>query len=206
MNKNTKRILKYLIEIIIVAFGVFLGVFFSNLNTENKTKKEKEKSLSLIVEELVLNKQLLKEQIDYHEHIKIKIDSITENLSDKEKYSSFMESEITHIDIEGWTGFNFARLQKTAFETTKTIGIIKEFDIELIQELSSIYYFQDLYIDFGKSILDKAIETSSSTKVIDFLGLIKLMTSDLLGIEKQLATKLDKTITELKTSHNKNYN
>ena len=201
MHKNTKRILKYFIEIIIVGFGVFLGVFFSNLNAENKTKKEKEKSFSLIIEELVLNKQLLKEQIAYHEHIKIKIDSITKNLSTEEKYSSFMESKIHHIDIEGWTGFNFARLQKTAFETSKTIGIIKEFDIELIQELSSIYYFQDLYTDFGKSILNKAIDTSSSTRVIDFFGLIKLMTSDLLGIEKQLFTKLDKTINQLKSSY-----
>ena len=118
-------------------------------------------------------------------------------------YSNFTEAEFKHIEIKGWTGFNFARLQKTAFETAKTSGLIKEFDIELVQKLSDIYYFQDLYVDFGTSILNKAIGINSSMKIADLIGTIRLMTSDLLGLEKQLATKLENALTELKTLHNK---
>ncbi len=202
MNKTVKNILKYLIEIIIVAFGVFLGVYYSNVNAENKTKKEREKSLSLIIGELETNQQLLKRDIGYHETIKIEIDSIIPSLSDKDMYSSFVESEFKHNEIDGWTGFHFSRLQKTAFESAKTSGIIKDYDIELIQKLSNIYNFQDTYIGFGESILNKAIETNSSTKVVDFIGIIELMTSDLLSVEKQLSKELEKTITELKTPHN----
>ncbi|GAA4279158.1 hypothetical protein [Aquimarina mytili] len=203
MNKNLKSILKYIIEVIIVAFGVFLGIYYSNINEDNKTKKEKEKSLSLIIGELETNQELLKSDIDYHENIKIQIDSIIPNLSDKDLYSTFIGSDFKHAEIDGWTGFRFSRLQKTAFESAKTSGIIKEFDIELIQKLSNIYYYQDTYVGFGESILNKAIETNSSTKVVDFIGIIELMTSDLLGVEKNLSKELEKTITELKTTHNK---
>lgn len=198
MNKIIKNILKYLIEVIIVAFGVFLGVYFSNVNTENKIKKEKEKSLNLIIGELDTNRLLLEKFIDYHENIKIEIDSISSNLSEKEKFTSITESEFNHNKIKGWNGFQFARFQKTAFETIKMSGIIKEFDIEIIQKLSKIYSVQDLYIDFGKSILNKAIDTNSKTNTIDLIKIIELMTNDLLGMEKQLKVGFEKISAELK--------
>ncbi len=203
MNKTLKSILKYIIEILIVAFGVFLGVYYSNINTDNKTQKEKNKSIDLIISELVFNKELLEEHIEYHEKIKIEIDSIIPTLSEKELYSDFTRSKFKHFEIKDWQGFRFARLQKTAYETTKTSGVIKEFDIELIHKLSDIYNFQYTYIDFGTSILDKAIGINSSMKLWDLIGTIKLMTSDLLGIEKVLLDKLNKNIAELKTPHSR---
>jgi large-conductance mechanosensitive channel len=67
MNKTVKSALRYVIEIVIVAFGVFLGVYYSNLNAAEKTDKEKEKSISLIIQELENNQRLLLKDIDYHE-------------------------------------------------------------------------------------------------------------------------------------------
>lgn len=205
MNKTFKSILKYIIEIIIVAFGVFLGVYYSNVNADKKTLKEKNKSLTLIVKELELNKKLLEDHISYHEKIKIEMDSIVPSLSIKQMSSDFTESEFKHMKIKGWRGFLFARLQKTAFESTKASGLIKEFDIELLQKLSDIYYLQNTYVDFGNSILNKAIDINSSMKMADLIGTIRLMTSDLLGLEKELSKKTEKVITELKTSHNNGY-
>lgn len=202
MNNTFKSILKYLIEIVIVAFGVFLGVYYSNVNADNQTKNEKNKSISLIISELEHNKELLEEHIAYHKKIKIEIDSIIPSLSEDELYLDFARSELNHLEIKGWKGFRFARLQKTAFESAKTSGIIKEYNIELIQKISEVYSFQDMYIDFGTSILDKAIGIDSSMKLMDFLGTAELMTSDLLGTEIVLLGKLEKNIIELKTTHN----
>ena len=198
MNNTLKSILKYLIEILIVAFGVFLGVYYSNINADKKTQKEKNKSINLIINELEINKELLKEHIEYHKKIKIEIDSIIPTLSNKELYADFTRSKFKHFEIKGWEGILFARLQKTAYESTKTSGVIKEFDIEIIQKLSDIYNFQDTYIDFGTSILNKAIGINSSMKLWDLIGTIELMTSDLLGIEKTLLKKLNKNTEELK--------
>ncbi len=201
MNKTLKSILKYLVEVIIVAFGVFLGVNYSNINADNKTKKEKERSLNLIIKELELNQQLLEDQISYHKKIKIEMDSIVPSLSKERMLASYTETEVKRLEIKGWKGFIFARLQRTAFESTKTSGLMKEFDIELVQKLSDIYYFQDIYINFATSVLNKAIEINSSMKMVDLIGTINLMTSDVLGLERQLSEKLEKTLTELKTSH-----
>ena len=201
MNKTLKSILKYIVEIILVAFGVFLGVNYSNMNADNKTKKDKERSLHLIIKELELNKQLLEDQISYHKKIKIEMDSIVPSLSKERMLASYTETEVKRLEIKGWKGFIFARLQRTAFESTKTSGLMKEFDIELVQKLSDIYYFQDIYINFATSVLNKAIEINSSMKMVDLIGTINLMTSDVLGLERQLSEKLEKTLTELKTSH-----
>ena len=206
MNKTLKRVLKYLIEIIIVAFGVFLGVYYSNISADNKKQKEKNRSIDLIIGELEFNKQLLEEQIEYHEKIKVEMDSIIPSLSEKEMYANFTRTVLKNMEIKNWKGFHFARLQKTAYESTKTSGIVKEFDIELVQKLSDIYDFQNGYMDFGTLILNKAIGINSSMKMMDFISTIELMTSDLLGTENYLLIKLEKSITELKTPHNNGYN
>lgn len=49
MKKNVKGIFKYLIEFLIVAFGVFLGLYASEIQSEKKIKREKKKSLEYII-------------------------------------------------------------------------------------------------------------------------------------------------------------
>ncbi len=198
-SKTFKTILRYFSELIIVAFGVFLGVYYGNINTDHKVLRDKEKSISLIISELEVNKELLKEQIDYHTIIKTEIDSIIPSLTPKEMNLEFTPYALKDLKIKGWKGFLYGRLQKTAYESTKTSGVIKEFDIELIQKLTDTYNFQETYVEFGSSILDKAISINSSMKLMDFFATIKLMTSDLLGTEKSLLKKLEKNIDELKT-------
>ena len=207
MKKVVKNIVKYLIELVIVAFGVFLGVYFSTINTEKKTKADKTKSLEIIVSELEYNQKLLTESINYHDGLIVQIDSI-------EEYSSFpmtatmgeMDSEFLLNKIKGWKGFEFARLQTTAFEGTKISGILKEFNIELIQKISISYESQETYIDFGTSLFNKAISMDSSTKVVDVIGLIDLMTYDLLTMEEKLNLELKNTISELKSMHDDSNN
>lgn len=201
MNKTLKSALRYAIEIVIVAFGVFLGVYYSNLNAAEKTDKEKEKSISLIVQELENNQRLLLKDIEYHEGIKEALDSIFPSLSEEDLYTNFLQSSFKHEAIDGWKGFVYSRLQQTAFESAKTTGIIREFDLELVQKLSNIYHFQNTYIGFGESILDKAFQTNSDTKVVDFIGIIQLMTSDLLSAEKQLVMELERTLKDLNNGH-----
>ena len=198
MNKTLKSVFKYLIEIVIVAFGVFLGVYYSNIDSAKKTKKDKEKSLSLIISELKLNQELLQEQILYHESIRVQMDSIVPTISEEQLNATLTQTQFEKMEIKGWNGINFARLQKIAFESAKTTGVIREFDIELIQKLSKVYYFHDDYVDFGTSLLNNTIKINSSMRISDFFGTIHLMTTDLLGLEKRLSETLENTLTELK--------
>ena len=193
MKKNTKRVFKYLIEFLIVAFGVFLGVYASEIQNEKKTKTAKEKSISYIIEELENNKNRIEESIKYHQSIKTEIDSIGKTLNEKELYTIYIGNKsFQHNEIKGWNGIGVANLESTAFEAAKISGIIKEYDIKFIQKISKIYKYQKTYAEFGNSVLSKMINLNSSSKVVDVYGTIELMTSDLLNYEKVLLEAIGK--------------
>lgn len=56
MNKISKSFLRFFVEIIVVSFGVFVGIYFGNVNNEKKAQKEKNETISLIKQELDINK------------------------------------------------------------------------------------------------------------------------------------------------------
>ncbi len=140
MKKNIKRIFKYLIEFLIVVFGVFLGIYVSEVQNEKKIKIEKEQSVNYIIEELENNKKRLQESIKYHQSIKTEIDSIAKILDEKDLFTIYIGNKsFQHNKIKGWNGVSVANIESTAFEAAKISGIIKEYDIEFIQKISKIY-------------------------------------------------------------------
>lgn len=52
MSIAKKSFLKYLLELLIVSFGVFLGIEVSEYKSDKKMRENVDQSLSLIVEEL----------------------------------------------------------------------------------------------------------------------------------------------------------
>ena len=130
MKKQTKRIFKYLIEFLIVVSGVFLGVYASEIQSQKKITKEKEKSISYIIEELSNNKTSLTKSIKYHQLIKIESDSIGEIFNQEDLFKNYIGNKIfRHDQIKGWEGIKIANLESTAFEAAKISGIIKEYEI-----------------------------------------------------------------------------
>lgn len=70
MKINSNGILKYIAEFLIVTFGLFLEIYVNNISSEERIKKEKEKSLSSIIEELNINKNGIEQPLKYHQFIK----------------------------------------------------------------------------------------------------------------------------------------
>ena len=193
MKNNTRRILKYLVELLIVVFGVFFGVYASEIQSDKRIKREKEKSIAFIVEELRGNKERLVNTIEYHKLIRIAIDSIAENLDQKVFFKIYIGNEIfKHNEIEGWKGVQLANLESTAFEAAKISGIVKEYDIGFIRDVSRIYSYQEEYLEFGNSILNRMININSSSKVIDAFSSIELMTHDLVNYEEAILEEIEK--------------
>src|SRR5690554_1843749 len=79
--KIRKSILYYLTELLIVAFGVFLGILVSEYNNSNKLEKNVSKSRELIIKEIESNLVALNDGIRYHETIKVGFDQMRKNLN-----------------------------------------------------------------------------------------------------------------------------
>lgn len=199
MKKTIQTIGKYFIELFIVAFGVFLGFYLNNLSAENKIKQEKHRTLEIIITELQNNAILIKNMAHYHEGIKAQMSQILPKLKREILFSNYMgNKEFNFNQLKGWNGFNFARVETTAFEGAKMSGIFSNFNIKTIQEISAIYQTFKVYNDFGVTVLNKGIATNSSTKVVDFVITIELMTGDLLLLEYKLESTITSTIAALK--------
>lgn len=193
MAQNQKRIFQYLLDLLIVVFGVFLGMYASEIQSKNRINREKSKSISFIVEELLSNKASLERSIAYHQSIKVKIDSISNILTEENKFEKYFGNRVfRHTEIEGWRGVQVANFEHTAFEAAKISGIIKEYDIAFIKDISSLYTYQEKYTEFGNSILSRMINLTSSSTVLDAFGSLELMVVDLLQFETFILTKFEK--------------
>ncbi|UZR99277.1 hypothetical protein [Chondrinema litorale] len=196
-----KQLGKYALELITVAFGVFLGMYVSEWKAQQKVNKNVNKSLSYILEELETNKASLEKSYQYHQQISVSIDSLKSKLTEQDMFLPYISNDkFHHMSIEGWQGIVITNSEDIAFESSKITGTLQEADIELVHLISKTYKHLDFNAEFGKTILNKMISINSETKVIDVLGTLELLTSDFMNSEKVLLSELEKTIKQLKES------
>lgn len=201
-NSIAKKMAKYSIEFVIVAFGVFLGLWVSEWTNERKTIVKKEKSIQYIKEEIESNKTSLLKTIEYHKLIKVGFDSLSKNLTLREKMVPYLESKsFNHNQINGWFGLRLPEFEDVAFEGAKISGIIQEYDFKLIQEMAKVYKTQAFISEFGKSILNNMIDANSSTKTIDVISILELLTRDFLFAEEELLQDYSQIIEIVESNH-----
>ena len=205
MSEFKKDLIKYLLEFLIVVFGVFLGMYVNESVAQNKVDREVKKSLSYILDELEGNSRQLEYTISYHEKMKAAYQKFKADIPEEALLSNYFASQDYKFNkIEGWTGVHLPSYENIAFEGAKISGLTSEFDIETVQRLSQIYKMLDFNAEFGKTTLDKMLEMNSESKVVDGLSIISLLTGDVLGSEIYLKERLDEAIKELKARHPQN--
>ncbi|MFK7782091.1 hypothetical protein [Psychroserpens sp.] len=199
MKNNTKGIFKYVIEFLIVAFGVFLGMYVSDWQSNRKLEAKKDKSIAYIQNELEINQINLLKRIEYHEKIKVGFDSIRATLTNDDMLAFYYSNtSFRHQQIPGWTGIRLPSFEDVAFEGAKISGIIQEYDLELTQEISRIYKQQQFISELGKSILENMIDIDSNSKTADVISIIELLTMDFVNGERGLYNQYNEAIAKVK--------
>ncbi len=198
--------MRYLIEFIIVAFGVFLGIYLNNKESEKNTNANKKKAIQNIIVELENNNEKLKATINYHEQIKFNLDSLIKTIPEETfKKPYFDNKKFKFVYIKGWGGNGFAELDDTAFEVSKMSGTLQDMEIELIQEISKIYKKINSQLAFQVSINNRMSSINSKSTTYDAVGNVSLLTGDNLGMEKNLSEQIEQSIKTIKTLHNNGY-
>jgi hypothetical protein len=202
-----KNIIKYLIEFLIVAFGVFLGSYANEKQNDKKINKNKAKAIEIIISELENNKEKLENAIEYHRSFKVYFDSIVLNIP-KETYKELYITSKTfrYSKAKEWKGFGFANFESTAFETAKMSGTLQNMNIQLLQEISNIYNLIKYLEDHEKKITDRMYEGDYNVKVFDVIMNVSLIIGDNFILEKNLEKKLEESIKKIKTNAQHNYN
>lgn len=201
-----KNFFKYFIEFFIVAFGVFLGMYASERKSDNELNRNKDKTIENVIQELESNRTNLQNSIEYHQMMRVNFDSLLQTIP-KESYPvPFLQNNTFNkfTQIKNWTGHGFAELESTAFEVAKTSGTLQNMDIEIIQEISTIYNKLEILSDFEKSIVERMTQLSYDTKTLDVIITIEIILGDNLNMEKRILEQLEESIEKIKTLHNNN--
>ncbi len=200
-TRQTRKwsLVKYLVELLMVAFGVFLGILVSEYNAKNKIKQNISASRAFILDELEANRQNLLNTAHYHEKIKNGFDSLKTTLSEDVIFLPYFSSnKFRQEHIPGWNGLGVFEPEEVAYESAKISGIFHSMDVNEVKQISSAYRQLHSYSEFGKLIKQKVIVMDAETVVLDVVGILDMLTNDFLNNEKYLINELDQTIKKLK--------
>ena len=195
-----KTIVKYVIELLIVAFGVFLGVYLGEQKEHKKNEINTYNAYTEIISELKINATRLEAAINYHEKIALELDSATSLLSreDYELEYLFNKEKFSFTKIPSWQGFKTAGLSKTYYESARISGIFQDLNINTTQLIANIYEAQENYLDYSKQSLNKLLNMDSDTKIIDVVGQLQHLSKfDIYQTEKYLLNNITNTVEEL---------
>jgi len=199
MNKTTKTIAKYLIELLIVAFGVFLGFFVSEWKSQQKIDANTKKTISFIIDEMDSNIEKIEKAINYQQQLLTHVDTLSNTLNRVDVESIYYTNRKFRFDqLPNWRGFGFPNLENIMFESAKINGVLPELDITTTQLIARLYQKQQKYIIFGEQINDRLVTLNSATKVVDVLVLFEMVQFDGLVSGRQLLSEMQKTKEKLK--------
>jgi|GEM_PF-816283 len=199
--KSLKSVSKYLIELLIVSFGVFLGFYLGEQNNQKRTNQNTLNALNQIISELESNVEIIGRTITYHEQLSIELDSVTSILEKSDYNKPFLETKekFNFSQMPSWRGYWVANTNSIIYESAKISGVFNELNIETIRIIATVYEFQEHYKKLGNQSLNKLLDMDSDTKVMDVVGLLeRLVKYDLYAQEKSILEMLKQSIQQLK--------
>ncbi len=194
---NRSEIIKYLVELLIVMVGVFLGMLASQWNENRNQDNLMKESLANITSELQINENFLQNSIEYHKKISGIIDSIWRRNDRKNLYKSFLEGRGFN-QIPNWNGIGMNVMQSSSYESAiinKAFVNMKPF---LLESISKTYYNFSTYNSLKDRIANRLFSIDSGTKNIDVLLTITIIKDEVFNNEKYLLKLCEKTLTLIK--------
>lgn len=188
MNKH--KIWEYIIQIVIVIFGVFLGMMLNDWNNDQKDNNRQKVFLSHIAKELDGHKNQLDQVIPYHESITQVVDSVLSNSTKEELKKPFIWNDAWG-QIPKWQGLKLFPLRTPTYESAKFSEVLAGMDSELLESITGYYESVNSYNALCNGISGKILDINSQTEYVDALLLIMIIKGDVLGTEKGIRANTD---------------
>lgn len=142
-----------LAEALLIVFSVLFALFVNNEYQEYGLGLKKERALKSIEREIRDNGELLEDWLDRHQRIQGKLSVLM--ASDSLLDQLFRSKDINRYLFSDGSNLYNKPLSSTTWESCITTGIVSEFDIETVKQLTNIYNSQQ---DVTTKIIDKITE------------------------------------------------
>lgn len=191
---------KYFAEGILIVFSVLLALFLNQLVENYKIGNQKEMVLSSIQKEIETNLKAVKYINEKHQRFKTNIQAIRSGENDRLK-RVLRESDFFDLSIiTNGEALIDQFISNTSWQTAQSIGIISEFDYDLVEQLTLVYALQDIVINQTlKSITETLFDRSTHDmdKLDETLIQFELRFNELTGQEALLIDLLTKALNNL---------
>lgn len=162
-------------EFVSITFAVFLALMVNQWRDHNKNNKLARQSIDHIRIEITDNVTIIQKMITSHKQLLHLADSLMP-LAD-------------NPDMNGDTlvSIDFKLLNSTAWQTAKLTQAITFMEMDIVNEVSGLYQFQNYYEDIVKDYVLKNIFSRPKERDKEFLDKIQILLSSIIPIEENLA-------------------
>lgn len=180
MKKFKKVLYETIVLILPVMLGVYLGLLANNWNNEKEERKQTEKALNNLSLEIEHNYLITKESLLYFKQLRDTIYSLNNRNTLPSSFSF-------------WKGLNPPLLKDASFQAASLSGVLSKFDIDLLQQLTSVYELQsDIELqsnNYVQSVTNKIGEENFTNE--KYLIILENYAHDQISSEEQLVKDLN---------------
>ncbi|MCO6486873.1 MAG: hypothetical protein J5I98_00580 [Phaeodactylibacter sp.] len=139
MSQLRPNLRQILLEVPAIILAVFLALAVDNCNENRKEKALANKALEAIVLEIQENLSVLDSNLTANELKREQMQATRDSL--------LVKGEEAKVSVS--IGYNQAIMSNGAWEMAKLSGAIRRFEPRTIQNLSEMYYLQEMYMNLG---------------------------------------------------------
>lgn len=178
-----------LIQMIMIAFGVYLGMLTNDWSAKRKEQRAVQNGLQSIANEITFNKNFLEGRLEYYKQVVIVLDSLIE----------VRGASAPIKDIPGFRGINPILLRNSAFELAQSTQVLANMDYQRAESLSLLYAVQDFQLKGVDKFLDGYI-MGQVKDLDDFSAMFQnfvMMGEELVRFYEQMLPELPKPNTNM---------
>lgn len=188
------RSLEYIIQLLIVMVGVFLGMLVSDWKATQNLNKSRNQILLSIKSEIESNREIIIKSDEKLSPFFTSLDSIRQYHTPA-LVAEFFYDRPFNERLPNWTGIGGQKLSGAMFETAKYSNVIPGMDVKLLEQLAKIYNLQEDANELRATFLDQFLAIDSETKYSDVLRLVSRIRQELGGINYILLNEYNQVLT-----------
>ncbi len=192
-NIKKSRVGEYLVELIIVLLGVWLGMLLSEWSSNERLKRDRKEALHGIKKELEINLRDARRLHETRKSFLRAFDSLRKDLTEEVMAENFFDRPMLER-LPDWKGIGDYNPRHSMFDAAKSGNVLIGMDLELLEEISQVYNDQNDIYSIRNLYLEKFLNFDSETKYREAVVLIAQVRQDLWGTQMMMIGEYEETI------------